>query len=173
MSQRSQSALVAEAIEGDRDAFGELYERFSPAVHGVLLARLQPPDAEDMVQEVFIEGWQKLEQLRSPDSFGAWICTLARRRAIDRARGIVRSEPLPPEIPVAPRAGADLEASLALDAIQSLAEAYREPLVLRLVGGFSGEEIARLTGLTPGSVRVNLHRGFRLLRERMGVEDAT
>jgi len=61
------------------------------------------------------------------------------------------------------------EAHGALDAIQALPEAYRETLVLRLVEGLTGPEIASLTGLTPDSVRVNLHRGFRLLRERLGV----
>jgi RNA polymerase sigma-70 factor (ECF subfamily) len=49
-----------------------------------------------------------------------------------------------------------------------LPEAYRETLTLRLIEGCSGPEIAELTGLTPDSVRVNLHRGFKLLRERLG-----
>ena len=60
------------------------------------------------------------------------------------------------------------EARRALAAIQMLPEAYRETLVLRLVEGLNGPEIAALTGLTPDSVRVNLHRGFRLLRTRLG-----
>jgi len=61
-----------------------------------------------------------------------------------------------------------LEAGLAMAAIRELPEAYRETLALRLVEGYSGAEIAELTGLTPDSVRVNLHRGFKLLRERLG-----
>lgn len=162
---------MAAAAAGDRDAFGELYRRFSTAVHGTLLARLDPSEAEDMVQEVFLEGWQKLEQLRDAESFGAWICAIARRRAIDLVRRTARSEPLPEDLVIAARAEPDLDAKLALEAIHSLAEAYREPLLLRLLGGLSGEEIAEVTGLTPGSVRVNLHRGFRLLRERMGVDN--
>ena len=56
----------------------------------------------------------------------------------------------------------------AFDAIRSLAPAYRETLVLRLVEGLTGPEIAERTGLTPDSVRVNLHRGFKLLREKLG-----
>jgi len=51
--------------------------------------------------------------------------------------------------------------------IRNLPEAYREPLVLRLVEGMTGPEIAERTGLTAGSVRVNLHRGYALLRERL------
>jgi RNA polymerase sigma-70 factor (ECF subfamily) len=60
------------------------------------------------------------------------------------------------------------EAAAAVAAIQDLPEAYRETLALRLVEGLSGSEIAAATGLTPDSVRVNLHRGFKLLRERLG-----
>ena len=56
--------------------------------------------------------------------------------------------------------------------IRALPEAYREPLMLRLVEGMSGPEIAERTGLTPGSVRVNLHRGIALLRQHMGGGDA-
>ncbi|HEX6323359.1 MAG TPA: sigma factor-like helix-turn-helix DNA-binding protein, partial [Vicinamibacterales bacterium] len=60
------------------------------------------------------------------------------------------------------------EAAAAVAAIQDLPEAYRETLALRLVEGLSGPEIAAATGLRPDSVRVNLHRGFKLLRERLG-----
>jgi RNA polymerase sigma-70 factor (ECF subfamily) len=55
-----------------------------------------------------------------------------------------------------------------LATIRTLPEAYREPLLLRLVEGMSGSEIAERTGLTHGSVRVNLHRGMTLLRQKLG-----
>ena len=61
----------------------------------------------------------------------------------------------------------DGEARAILDVIRSLPDAYRETLVLRLVEGMSGQEIADRTGLTPASVRVNLHRGMKLLRARL------
>jgi RNA polymerase sigma-70 factor (ECF subfamily) len=64
---------------------------------------------------------------------------------------------------------ARLDAERAIAAIQRLPEAYRETLVLRLVQGLTGPEIAAMTGLTPDSVRVNLHRGFKLLREQLGL----
>ena len=57
-----------------------------------------------------------------------------------------------------------LDAERALAAIRSLPDAYRETLLLRLVEGLTGPEIAERTGLTAGSVRVNLHRGMALLR---------
>ena len=60
-----------------------------------------------------------------------------------------------------------------LAAIRRLPEAYREPLILRLVEGMTGPEIAVRTGLTPGSVRVNLHRGMQMLRAQLGREEAS
>ena len=60
------------------------------------------------------------------------------------------------------------EAAQVLRVIQTLPEAYRETLVLRLVQGLTGPEIAELTGLTADSARVNLHRGFKLLRDALG-----
>jgi RNA polymerase sigma-70 factor (ECF subfamily) len=56
-----------------------------------------------------------------------------------------------------------------LDLIRQLPDAYRETLVFRFVEGMTGPEIAARTGLTPASVRVNLHRGMKMLREKMGV----
>jgi len=62
------------------------------------------------------------------------------------------------------------EAERILEAIRELPEAYRETLVLRLVEGMSGPEIAERVGLSPDSVRVNLHRGMKQLREKLGLE---
>ena len=62
----------------------------------------------------------------------------------------------------------DALAAEILELIRNLPEAYRETLVLRLVEGMTGPEIAARTGLTAASVRVNLHRGMKLLRERLG-----
>jgi RNA polymerase sigma-70 factor, ECF subfamily len=57
-----------------------------------------------------------------------------------------------------------------LEVIRGLPEAYRDTLLMRLVEGMSGQEIADRTGLASGSVRVNLHRGMKLLREKLGLE---
>jgi RNA polymerase sigma-70 factor (ECF subfamily) len=162
-------ALVGDAALGDREAFGELYGRYSRAVHGVLIARLPREDAEDVLQEVFMHAFAHLKDLREPAAFGGWICAIARRRAIDHHRRAYSTLPLVDDVAASDQPDVTTEAHGALDAIQALPEAYRETLVLRLVEGLTGPEIASLTGLTPDSVRVNLHRGFRLLRERLGV----
>lgn len=160
--------LVIAARGGDRDAFGELYQRFARAVHGVLVARVPPEDADDLVQEVFLHAWPRLKELREPAAFGGWMCAMARRRAIDHYRRARPASELTDTVASRERPDITAEASAALAAIQDLPEAYRETLALRLVEGLSGPEIAAATGLTADSVRVNLHRGFKLLRQRLG-----
>ena len=120
----------------------------------------------DLVQEVFLQAWRRLDSLREPAAFVGWILTLTRRRAVDHYRRGVQTAELPEEIlsEDSPRA----EAAAALAAIRALPEAYRETLILRLVEGMTGPEIAARTNLTPASVRVNLHRGMKLLREALG-----
>ena len=161
--------LVRAAARGDREAFGELYARYSRAVHGVLITRLPPEVAEDILQDVFMHACAHLKDLREPAAFGGWICAIARRRAVDHYRRDRPSSELVDNIEASDRPDVTAEAHHALAAIQELPPAYRETLVLRLVEGLSGPEIAAATGLTADSVRVNLHRGFRMLRERLGV----
>ena len=137
-------------------------------MHAILLARVAHDAASDLAQEVFLQAWTTIRTLRDPAAFPGWIGAIARHRALD----LVRRRPLETELGEGRSAGASphlqYEAAEALDAIRDLPEAYREPLMLRLVEGCSGREIAALCGLTEDSVRVNLHRGFKLLRERMG-----
>jgi RNA polymerase sigma-70 factor (ECF subfamily) len=113
--------------------------------------------------------------LRDADRFGPWLLAIARnaarhaRRAGRDARDKGRLEPLPEDV-VAPRDDVASNGTEILAMIRGLPETYRETLALRLVEGLSGPEIAAATGLTHGSVRVNLHRGMQLLRERLRAE---
>jgi RNA polymerase sigma-70 factor, ECF subfamily len=139
--------LVALARAGDRDAFAELYRRFHRAVHGVVLARVAFGDAADLVQDVFAIALERLPQLADPSARPS-------DELVDVPAPIVRSA----------------EVAQALAALRELPDAYRETMILRLVEGMTGPEIAEQTGMSAGSVRVNLHRGMKLLRERLGKE---
>lgn len=165
------AALVRAAQSGDVPAFESLYTRYMPVVHGVLLGRLAASDVDDVVQEVFITAYQKLQMLREPAAFAGWIARIARNRAEDSRRSVLERMDL--DRKVAGRANQEdaVDAARALAAIRALPAAYRETLMFRLVEGMSADEIAQRTGLTSGSVRVNLHRGMRLLREALGVAD--
>ncbi|MGH9311621.1 MAG: RNA polymerase sigma factor [Vicinamibacterales bacterium] len=168
------AAIVRAAAEGDAGAFAALYDRYGRMVHGILLARVARGDVSDLLQEVFLAAWRRLPSLRDPAAFGGWLAMIARNRATDYQRRATDTVELPESLVddrtlgAETAAGAGLDAQAALDAIRSLPGAYRETLVLRLVEGMSGPEIAARTGLTPASVRVNLHRGMKLLRASLG-----
>ena len=167
----AEAALVSSARSGDRTAFGRLYARFAPMVHGLLLARVPRADADDLVQDVFLQAMRRLGSLRDLDAFGPWLAAIARNRARDHHRRSQKTEALEDDVAGPPSMGAEAIAVLA--AIRALPDAYRETLVLRLVEGMTGPEIAQRTGLTHGSVRVNLHRGMRMLRDALGGRSRT
>ncbi len=168
------SSLVLAAREGDRAAFGGLYARYARMVHGILLARVPASDVDDLVQDVFLRALPRLCDLRDVARFGPWLATITRNRANDyyrQTRAVAAvTESLPEdeaELPASSTAP-NAEAAMILAFVRSLPDAYRETLILRLVEGMTGPEIAARTGLTPGSVRVNLHRGMQQLREKLG-----
>ncbi len=164
-------AVVRAAQSGDRAAFGILYERYARMVHGVLLARVPASAVEDLVQDVFLRAMPRVSSLRDANAFGGWLAAIARNRAADFFRHSQSditpledsAEMDPPDKAQARHTETDAHAIL--EAIRTLPEAYREPLILRLVEGMTGPEIAARTGMTHGSVRVNLHRGMQQLRE--------
>jgi RNA polymerase sigma-70 factor, ECF subfamily len=161
-----EAGLVAAARDGDRAAFGQLYARYARMVHGILLARAPRGEVDDLVHDAFLTALRRLDTLRDLRAFGPWLAMIARNRATDYHRRAPATAELPDELP-----GGDVhpegQAMQVLAAIRSLPEAYREPLILRLVEGMTGPEIAERTGLTAGSVRVNLHRGLQQLRARL------
>jgi RNA polymerase sigma-70 factor (ECF subfamily) len=160
------AATIRAVAAGDRDAFSQLYADYVRMVHAILLGRVPRRDVDDLVQDVFITAYTRIRELRDAAAFGGWIATIARNRATDYLRQSREQVELPAELP----GGEAIEAETmaVLDTIRKLPEAYRETLVMRLVEGMTGAEIAERSGLTPASVRVNLHRGMKLLREKLG-----
>jgi RNA polymerase sigma-70 factor (ECF subfamily) len=166
-----EALLVKSVLEGDRDKYGRLYSLYAPLVHGILLARLPRSEVEDMVQEIFLDALKKLHTLRDANSFGPWVAMIARNRAMDFYRRSREMVPVDVNTDYRGSDGRDSRATEILEIIRTLPDAYRETLVLRLVEGMTGPEIATRTGLTAASVRVNLHRGMKLLREALGFEE--
>ncbi len=170
------SALLARARAGDRRAFADLYVRYAGLVRAVLLVRAPRSDCDDLTQDVFIRAWQRLDELRRDDSLGPWLAAMARTRARDNRRAAARRARREAAAGAHPHRGPRAEgitAAHVLDAIRSLPEAYRDTLALRLIEQMPGPLIARRLGMTEGSVRVNLHRGMKLLREQLGNDEAT
>ncbi len=163
-----EAELILRARSGENDAFTELYRMFAPMVHGVVLARVPFDDVQDIVQEVFLAAFRNLAGFRNESSFGAWLGSIARNHAADHYRRSKPQESLIEEF--RGKECRRAEANEVMAAIRSLPITYRETLILRLVEGMTGQEIAERAGMTPGSVRVNLHRGMELLRQELGIK---
>jgi RNA polymerase sigma-70 factor (ECF subfamily) len=172
VTETSEEALLVKAVRrGEQQAFARLYSLYAPMVHGIVLARVPWSEVDDLVQDVFLVALKKLNSLRDGAAFGGWLAMIARNRAMDFHRRKRETEELNEDLATPSNSESEREAARVLDVICELPEAYRETLVFRLVEGMTGPEIASRTGLTPASVRVNLHRGMKLLREKLGIEE--
>src|SRR5438132_2999794 len=77
---------VSAARDGDRAAFGRLYDRYARMVHGVLLTRVPIGEVDDLVQDVFMTALRRISTLRENGSFGGWLAAIARNLANDYHR---------------------------------------------------------------------------------------
>src|SRR5258707_7984614 len=121
-----EDGLIRAASDGDRSAFGELYVRYARMVHAILLARVPPGDAEDLVQEVFLSAMGKLRGLRTAASFKGWLGAIARNKAIDHYREVRMLAPIEDAPP--PKTS-NPDAFLVMEKIRGLPEAYRETMI--------------------------------------------
>ena len=95
---RSVADLVRAAQAGERDAFGELFERYRGGIVALALRRVRNADeAEELAQDVFIQAMQKIDQLRVPEAFGGWLRQIVHRMAINRATRTRHALPCDPE----------------------------------------------------------------------------
>jgi len=157
--------LVQRARKGEREAFGDLVERYWSDL--VALARgilASDVEAEDLVQESLIHAWQRLGTLRRPESFGAWIRRIVARRCLSRARRRRHS------IELAETPANDLDPGAGIDAarlLATLAPRQRAVLYLTWIEGCSDREAGSILGIRASTVRVHRHRGLQHLRQRV------
>jgi len=159
---RAVFTLVRDARGGNKASFTELHARYRGMVHAVLLSRVGPSEADDLLQDTFVTASLRLPDLRDDRSFGPWLQSIARSKATDHLRARRVTVQLPDTLAAPTRR--PLEAAEALAALRRLPSNLGEPLIMRLVQGMTGPEIAEATGLTHGSVRVTLHRAMKQLR---------
>lgn len=162
-------ALLVERIRsGEAEAFDDIYRMFAPMVHGIVLSRVPREEADDVTQEVFIAVYKNLSSLRDTNAVGPWLAKIARNFSAGLYRGRRQEIELTDDIREPRRP--ETEANEILAVILRMPVTYKETLVLRLIEGMTGPEIAEQTRMTPESVRVNLHRGMKMLRKELGVE---
>jgi RNA polymerase sigma-70 factor (ECF subfamily) len=166
--------LVIRAQAGDDAAFAELVERFSPRLRYFLRKLLSSAhDAEDALQDVWLDVLRALPRLTDPQALVAWLYRIARDRAFARLRKTRRHEQLPDNSNIADIPADDDGDFSAEDAAQihaaldKLPSEQREVLVLRFLEDMTYEQIATVTNSNLGTVRSRLHYAKRALRSAL------
>lgn len=174
--ERADDGIVAgRAADGDQEAFAVLVRRYAPMMRAHARRLLRGSgDVDDVVQEAFVVAWQRLSDLKDPESVKSWLMRIASRKAADRIRLqrpradldehslAASADQSPPQIV---EGRGELEALG--DALRSLPDAQHECWVLREVGGLSYEETAERLGIPVTTVRGLLARARKDIVVRM------
>jgi RNA polymerase sigma-70 factor (ECF subfamily) len=169
---RSDEELLRTFVEEGGDAFGELMRRHEDRIFA-LAQRMcgDRADALDATQEAFIRAFRQAPKFRGDSSFGTWLYRIAVNCCNDLLRSRVR-RPLQEEDPAGsflqPSPSFEDRVAARLDVREALArlnEEYREAVAMHDLGGIPYEEIARLTGVSIGTVKSRISRGRKRLGE--------
>ncbi|MFC1712818.1 sigma-70 family RNA polymerase sigma factor [Candidatus Poribacteria bacterium] len=169
--------IIQECLNGRPEAFGVLVDKYKEGIYAFVYAELRNfHDAQDVVQEVFVEAYRGLRSLRRWESFGFWIYRIARRRCLmwfrTRSKRVDREfiEDQDPKVINAPALDShhvDRLSESVREALDSLPETYREALMLYYFGGMNSVDIAKALGTSPTAIRHRLSRARARLREEM------
>lgn len=172
--------LVQTAKGGNSDAFGQLVvmyqDRLFTSIIHIVRCRA---DAEDIVQDAFVQAFVKLGTFRGGSTFYTWLYRIAvnlaisrsrrqrRRVSVEQTRDIVGNEPLDPYAGPTEHMMREEDAVTIQQALDSLSDEHRTILVMRGIEGFDYETIGKVLGLNPGTVRSRLHRARAHLKEQL------
>jgi len=172
MTAASDEALLRRLIDGDLDALGAIYDRHAPLVNGLALRILRDSaEAEDVVQDVFVQVWREAARFDGArGSVQAWVCVIARSRAVDRLRRRTarREDGEPATLSVEGRGSGEDEPVIAATvrkALDRLTAEQREPLELAYYEGLTQVEIAERLREPLGTIKTRMRTGLIRLRE--------
>ena len=163
---RSDSLLITASLQGDVNAFRQLYERYWRMAVGVSLSVTRDRHlAEDSAQEGFATAARHLANLRNVDCFPYWLRAICRRAALRLLRSRPQTVTLEADPPAAINDSSAERSVVLLNAIAQLDPKASELIVLHYFSELSYAEIARTLGVTPASIHGRLHRARRKLAE--------
>jgi RNA polymerase sigma-70 factor (ECF subfamily) len=179
--------LIAESLNGRPAAFGDLVRRYQDRLFNAVVRVVDnADDAQDVVQEAFVNAYQSLGSFKGDAEFYTWLYRIAFNTAVShrrRRRALVSletgrdGEPVidPQDPSLETRPGAALERSEEEFALQSalnrLSTEHRTVLVLKDIEGMKYEQIAEVLGVPIGTVRSRIHRARLELRELLDTGD--
>jgi len=170
---QAEARLVARALRGDREAFGDLYERHLAGLYRYVFYRVgDAHEAEDVTELIFLKAWQALDRYQPGGApFRAWLYRIAHNTLVDRARTLhpasdLNDDHADPRLEASPEyVAAQREQQLTVaEALRQLDPAQQQVLTLRFVSELSHAETAKVMNRTEGAVRVLQHRALTALR---------
>ena len=181
---KNDHAVIEAVLAGDKEAYGALVVRHSDSLFRVAFRITRnEADADDVVQEALLRGYQKLASFRAESNFGTWIYRIAVRCALDRIGGNRASERLrvaesadpeldqvqvaddaagPDRLLLSSEIGALQEA-----AMRSLTPTERTAFALRHMEDCTTEEIAAALGIAPNAAKQAVFRAVQKMRRRL------
>jgi len=174
----SDEQLISETLGGSRMAFGTLVERYWKMVVGLAMSKIgERAEAEDIAQESFMRAYSQLHSLQQPSRFAGWLSKIAMQQCSNTIRQRIRCKTA---LGCKAMRIEDIEAEAAepgnhrltagqsyfiRERVQRLPAKFQKLIVMRFVGGLSAVQIAKQLGKRPGTVRVWLHRAYKILRK--------
>ena len=178
----NESALLQASLAGSTEAFGSIIERYQSLICGITYSSTGDlSKSEELAQETFIRAWKGLAQLKDVSNFRAWLCTIARnvirtsikrgqQDAIDAARPLEAAERMQSAEPgPAERVISKEQQAVVWQALQTIPQSYREPMVLFYREQQSVSEVAAGLGLSEDAAKQRLSRGRKLLKTEVAV----
>ncbi|MHC4488119.1 MAG: RNA polymerase sigma factor [Planctomycetota bacterium] len=174
----SDEQLISATLDGDMAAFGRIVERYWDMVVGLAMSKIaEPAEAEDIAQESFLKAYTQLHSLQSPSRFAGWLSKIAIQQCSNTIRRRIRCKSAmgckatgleEAETKTADTVNHRLTAGqryFIRERVQRLPAKFQKLIVMRFVGGLSAVQIAEQLGKRPGTVRVWLHRAYKILRK--------
>ncbi len=157
--------IVLSAMAGDKNAYGELYEKYALDMYRFALGMCKNTyDAEDAVQETAISVFKSMSSLKNPQKFKSYLFTALSntcKKILSKNNYIVEFEDTG-------YTDSEIEFSISVrEALQNLDTVSKEVVLLSVVGGFKSHEIGKILDLPSGTVRTKLKRALEKLRKEL------
>jgi len=170
--------LVRAVLRGETPVFGVIVERYWNMIVALALTRMgDPTEAEDIAQESFMKAYSQLHTLKNPSRFAGWLTKIALQQCSDALRKQVRrkntferqkliSTRLDSITAYSSNPGlTEEQIHFVRETVGKLPEKFQNLILMRFMGGLTATQIAKQLNKRPGTIRVSLHRAYKLLRQ--------
>jgi RNA polymerase sigma-70 factor, ECF subfamily len=173
---RYDEELVAGALDGDRQLFGILVERYWRMAVALASAKIENSDiAQDIAQESFLKAYSQLPTLRDSSRFAGWLSKIVLQQCADHIRKQPRLTFTPIDLTshdmlTAARSNpglTDQQTHFIRKTVAGLPEKLRTVVIMRFIGGLNASQIATQLDKRHGTIRVWLHRAYKILQKEL------